>query len=162
MAPGIGGAVYEGCASCFRPDIGLPALPDAGRSDVLGREVYLNSEASGLVGLSSFVGLGVKVSSPMAGRGLGLALPDGIDFDGLPPALAAFFRRSSVARRRASRASSSEVWLDTARFLDQVVRVRSNVDTGNILLRYSGIKVCYAVVDFEQIVQCKRKGSSHG
>jgi hypothetical protein len=110
--------VYEGCASCFHPDVGLPLLPDAGRSDVLGREGCLNSEASGLVGLSSFVGLEVKVSSPSAARGRGLDLPEGEDFEGLPPALAAFLRRSSVARRRASRASSSEVWLETARFLD--------------------------------------------
>jgi hypothetical protein len=104
--------VYD---SCFHPDAGLPPLPDAGRSDVFGRDVCLNSEASGLVRLCSFVGLGIKVSSPMAGRGRGLDLPDG--FTGLAPVLAAFLRRSSVARRRASRASSSEVWSETARFL---------------------------------------------
>ena len=114
--------------SDFHPDAGLPPRPDAGRSDVFGRDVCLNSEARGLVGLCSFVGLGVKVSSPMAGRGRGLDLPDG--FTGLTPVLAAFLRRSSVARRRASRASSSEVWSETARFLGKAVRIWSTKQTG--------------------------------
>jgi hypothetical protein len=118
IAPGIAATGYEGCVSCFQPDPGLPPLPDASCSVVLGREVCLNSDERGLVGLSAFVGLGVKVSSPSAGRGRGLDLPDDADFAGLAPALAAFLRRSSVARRRASRASSSEVWLETARFLN--------------------------------------------
>ena len=78
----------------------------------------LNSDERGLVGLSAFVGLGAKVSPPSAGRGRGLDLPDDADFAGLAPAVDAFLRRSSVARRRASSASSSEVWLETALFLD--------------------------------------------
>lgn len=114
--------MHEGWPSCFHPDPGLPPLPDSGRCDVFGREVRLKSEESGLVRLSSFIGLGAKVSPPRAGRGRGLDLPDGDDFAGLTPALAAFFKRSSVARRRASRASSSEVWLETARFLTGKVR----------------------------------------
>ena len=144
MAPGMGGTVYD---SDFHPDAGLPPLPDAGRSDVFGRDVCLNSEARGFVGLCSFVGLGVKVSSPMAGRGRGLDLPDALT--GLTPVLAAFLRRSSVARRRASRASSSEVWSETARFLGKAVRSWSTKQTGDTLLRYSCIKVCFTVVDLE-------------
>ena len=123
-APGIGGAAYGGCAPCFHPDTGLPPFPGCGRSDVFGREAYLNSEARGLVGFSSFVGLGAKVS-PRAVRCRGLDLPDGDFPAGLTPALAAFFKRSSVARRRASRASSSEVWEDTALFLYAHVRTWS-------------------------------------
>jgi hypothetical protein len=112
------------------------------------------------VGLSSFVGLGAKVSSPRAARGRGLDLPDDDDFAGLTPALAAFLRRSSVARRRASRASSSEVWLETARFLDDDCQNVARGENGDILLRHSCIKVCYTIVDLEQVVQCKREGSS--
>jgi hypothetical protein len=141
IAPGMGGAVYEGCASCFRPDVGLPSLPDAGRSDVLGRDVCLNSEERGLVGLASFVGLGAKVSPARAGRDRGLDLPEDDDLAGLAPVLAAFFKRSSVARRRASRASSSEVWLETARFLGRGQIVISG-EGRIILLRYSSIEVC--------------------
>ena len=113
-APGICGVEYEGWASAssFRPDVGLTLLGCA--SDVVSREVRVNSEASGLVGLSAFVGLEVKVS-PRAARCRGLDLPFDLPCPGL--ALAALFNLSSVARRRASRASSSDSWEETARFL---------------------------------------------
>jgi hypothetical protein len=81
------------------------------------------------------------VSPPRVGRDRGLDLPEDDDLAGLTPVLAAFFKRSSVARRRASRASSSEVWLDTARFLGRGQTVISGEDRV-ILLRYSGIEVC--------------------
>jgi hypothetical protein len=123
-APGMEGAVYEGCASCFHPDTGLPPFPGCDRSDVFGRVGSLNSEASGLVGLSSFVGLGAKVS-PRAVRWRGLDLPDGELPAGVTAALAAFFKRSSVARRRASKASSSEVWDETALFFSDTAASRS-------------------------------------
>ena len=109
-APGIWGVEYEGWDSSFRPDVGLTLLGCA--SDVVSREVRVNSEASGLVGLSAFVGLEVKVS-PRAVRCRGLDLPFALPC----PGLAALFSLSSVARRRASRASSSDSCEDTARFL---------------------------------------------
>ena len=111
-APGIWGVEYEGWDSSFRPDVGLTLLGCA--SDVVGRDVRVNSEASGLVGLSALVGLEVKVS-PSAERCRGLDLPFDLPCPGL--ALAALFNLSSVARRRASRASSSDSWEETARFL---------------------------------------------
>ena len=97
--------MYEGCASCFHPDTGLRSSPVCGRPE-FGRDVFLNSVARGLVEVSAFVGLEVKVS-PRGTRCRGLDLPEEDLFCGL--ALATFFNRSSVARRRASRASSSEV-----------------------------------------------------
>jgi hypothetical protein len=81
------------------------------------------------VGLSSFVGLGAKVS-PRAVRWRGLDLPDGELPAGVTAALAAFFKRSSVARRRASKASSSEVWDETALFLYNDVRMWSKWKMG--------------------------------
>ena len=61
-------------------------------------------------------GFWVKVLSPRAGRGWGLERPDLLEGD--VRLLAAAFRRSSVALRRASSSSSSEVWEDTFCFLD--------------------------------------------
>jgi len=78
----------------------------------------LNSVARGLVGFSVFVGLDVKVS-PSGTLCRGLDLPEEGFPAGLVPALDAFFNRSSVARRRASRASSSDVCEVPARFLHQ-------------------------------------------
>jgi hypothetical protein len=57
-------------------------------------------------------------ASPTGGRGRDEERPEGLPFgDGDVRAEAAALRRSSVAFRRASRASSSEVWEDTFCFL---------------------------------------------
>jgi hypothetical protein len=69
----------------------------------------VNSVDNGLVAFVAFVGLCANVS-PSGVRGFGLDRPEG-------DVLAAALSRSSVARRRASRASSSEVWEETAFFL---------------------------------------------
>lgn len=99
--PGIGGVLYD---SCFLPVCGLFAV--VGRCE--------NSDARGLVGLSVFVaGVEVNVSGASGARGLGLERPE--TGTGAPLA----FKRSSVALRRASRASSSVVWVDTAFFLGE-------------------------------------------
>lgn len=110
--PGIGGTSTSPC-SRLHPDGGLPS-PVFGRLAVTGLDPGLpNSEANGLVALA-FVGLCANVS-PSGVRGLGLDRPEG---DLL---IAAALRRSSVARRRASRASSSEVCEDTAFFLGRIL-----------------------------------------
>lgn len=101
--PGIGGT--SPCP-CLHPDGGLPS-PVFGRLAVTGLP---NSDANGLVALAAFVGLCANVS-PSGVLAFGLDRPEGDLLD------AAAFRRSSVARRRASRASSSEVCEDTAFFL---------------------------------------------
>lgn len=106
--PGIGGTSTSPCVR-LHPEGGLPS-PVFGRFAVTGLEaVFPNSDESGLVALA-FVGLWENVS-PSGVLGFGLDRPEGDLLD------AAAFRRSSVARRRASRASSSEVCVDTAFFL---------------------------------------------
>jgi hypothetical protein len=98
----MGGVLYD---SCFLPVCGLFAV--AGRCE--------NSDARGLVGLSVFGALvvDVNVSEASGARGRGLDRPEA--GTGAPLA----FKRSSVALRRASRASSSEVCVDTAFFLGE-------------------------------------------
>jgi len=115
LAPGVGGKCpgmggISPCP-CLQPDCGLPS-PVLGRVAVTGLDPGLpNSEVNGLVVLAAaLVGLWANVS-PSGVRGFGLEWPEG---DGLA---AAAFSRSSVARRRASRASSSDVWVETAFFL---------------------------------------------
>ena len=71
--------------------------------------LFLNSADRGLVGCSLNV-------SPNGTRCRGLDLPD--DFPGGLP-VAAIFNLSSVAFNLASRASSSEVWVETAFFLGE-------------------------------------------
>ena len=103
--PGIGGTSPR-----LQPDGGLPS-PVFGRFAVTGLDpALLNSDDSGLVALVALVGLCANVF-PRGVRGFGLERPDGDLLDD------AAFSLSSVARRRASRASSSEVWEDTAFFL---------------------------------------------
>jgi hypothetical protein len=115
LAPGVGGRA-PGIFCLPNPSVTFPSL-------VCGRETWLNSEDRGLLGPWS-ARVGEKVSSPRPGRGRGLDLPFGegdvlpkevvVGVEGVRPA---FFRRSSVALRRASRASSSEVCEETAFFL---------------------------------------------
>lgn len=101
LAPGVGGSA----PGMFKLSTALPSF-------VCGR---LNSVANGDFCPSAFAG--VNVFSPMLGRSRGLDLPfetgddlplrdDVVGAEGERPA---FLRRSSVALRRASRASSSEV-----------------------------------------------------
>lgn len=71
----------------------------------------MNSLLSGLVGAS----LGGENVSPKGWRGRGLERPERPPGTFAPAAL----RRSSVAFRRASSASSSEVWEETAFFLEK-------------------------------------------
>lgn len=110
-APGIGGAVNDG--SCL--------LAVVGREGAL----FRNSVARGLVGdVSAFSGRVCVNVSPKGARCLGLFAPP-LDFpEGLLAASLAF-NRSSVARRRASRASSSDVWVDTAFFFCSTATSRS-------------------------------------
>jgi hypothetical protein len=88
--------------------------------------VLPNSVASGEVGFSALAGEPENVS-PSGVRWCGLERPEGEERPGLEFAtafwLAAAFKRSSVARRRASRASSSEVWEETFCFLGMGVSV---------------------------------------
>lgn len=112
LAPGVGGSapgIGAENPSCARPSLvcGRP---------VFGRE-FLNSFASGLVGLVVACSPSLNVS-PSGALDRGLDLP----VDALPGGLAppAIFNLSSVALSRASRASSSEVWDETAFFLSKV------------------------------------------
>jgi len=114
LAPGVGGrapgAVNDG--SCL--------LAVVGREGAL----FRNSVARGLVGdVSAFSGRVCVNVSPKGARCLGLFAPP-LD---LPEVLTASlaFNRSSVARRRASRASSSDVWVDTAFFFCSTAASRS-------------------------------------
>lgn len=106
LAPGVGG-ICPGIGGtspcpCLHPDVGLPS-PVFGRLAATGRDPALpNSAANGLVILLALVGLCAKVSASGV-LAFGLERPEGDFFE------AAAFSRSSVARRRASRASSSEV-----------------------------------------------------
>ena len=133
LAPGVGGNApgidppeYEGCASPFHAEFGRPELPP-GLVAVAGLEppvaVVLNSLASGEVGFSALVGEPVKVS-PNGVRWCGLERPLA-ERPGLVSVtvfwVAAAFNLSSVARRRASRASSSLVWEETFCFLRRLV-----------------------------------------
>jgi len=101
LAPGVGGRTpwYD---SLLATSFCTFDLADEGWNSVL----------SGLVGAS----LGGENVSPKGWRGRGLDRPD------RPPGAfaAAAFNRSSVAFNRASRASSSEVWEETAFFLEDV------------------------------------------
>ena len=125
-APGIGPPEYEGCASPFHAEFGRPVAVPA--PSCLVAVAGLKPRAgvvppSGDLGFSACVGEPEKVS-PRGVRGCGLARPlagrPGLmpvtDF--WPPAA---LKRSSVARRRASRASSSEVWDETFCFLKELV-----------------------------------------
>jgi len=114
LAPGVGGNAPGICLDPGRPSlfpvVGLP---------VDGRERW-NSEVRGdvvLFGLCGFVN-----ASPTAGRGRGLLRPFG---EGVVWAVAAAFNRSSVAFRRASKASSSEVWEETFCFFSNTWASRS-------------------------------------
>lgn len=126
LDPGVGGRAPG-------RDSGLPsAFPLCGLFAVAGR--CENSEESGLVAFSFLFGLvGVNVSCPSGTRCRGLDRP--VDDFGIGDAPRAF-SRSSVALRRASRASSSEVCEETAFFL-RIVRLafmRGLMDGGNTLL----------------------------
>ncbi len=97
--------------------------------------VCLNSAERGLVGCSLNV-------SPSGTRCLGLDLPD--DFPGGLP-LAACFNLSSVAFSLASRASSSEVCVDTAFFL-QMVRAGACYTKGlhtSLRQLHPSLRYCY-------------------
>lgn len=87
-----------------------------------------NSVARGLLGNSVCVGDLLKVSPFREARCRGLV--EEFEREGIgeiPPAACLAFRRSSVAFNRASRASSSEVWEETAFFLDLGERVRESL-----------------------------------
>lgn len=96
---------YSASSPSLGPGVGGSAPPVVYLPSVTGA---LNSAARGLVGCS------LNVFSPSGTRGRGLDLPDGLPA-GFP--LAAAFSRSSVAFSLASRASSSEVCVETAFFL---------------------------------------------
>lgn len=101
----------------YSPSLGVEYASCDHPSFVCGRPVFgrefLNSVASGLVACCSSLEVSLSVTLD---RGLDLPADD------LPGGLAplAIFNLSSVAFSRASRASSSEVWEDTAFFLQQM------------------------------------------
>lgn len=111
--PGIGGTSRS---PCLHTEGGRPS-PVFTPVAVTGLDTDLvNADANGIVALLAFVGLCWNVS-PSVVLAFGLEGPEG-------DLLAAAARsRSSVARRRASRALSSEVCEETAFFLERDSRL---------------------------------------
>jgi hypothetical protein len=104
------------------------------------------------------VGEGWEKISPRGGRGRGEERP----FREGEVLEEAALRRSSVALRRASRASSSEVWEETFCFLrfKRLVGIgeRGRGERGEgrgerrLLFRHGGVQVCEGIVNFEEVV----------
>jgi len=102
----------------------------------------------------------VKVSEASGVRWWGLDRPD----EGLSPGRGEApraFRRSSVAFRRASRASSSEVWVDTAFFFSDTAASRSARLLSILNRSFSAREKERAIVDCGlALVGCHSRSSS--
>jgi hypothetical protein len=120
LAPGVGGnlpgigGTWSKLSCALRPVCGLPSRV-FGRLAVCGREGDLAVSVSGEVCCSRFACAKVSPRG-IRGRGRGLERSDRCSVGEVLP-VAAAFRRSSVALKRASRASSSDVWEVTLFFL---------------------------------------------
>ena len=97
------------------------------------------------------MGEGWEKMSPRGGRGRGEERP----FREGEVLEEAALRRSSVALRRASRASSSEVWEETFCFLgsQRLVGVgERGRGERSLLFRHGGVQVCEGIVNLEEVV----------